>query len=997
MYRFFSSLIFTVMLSANLFAQHSNYALRNYTAVHGLPQSQVNSIVEDNNGYLWMGTFGGGLARFDGQDFKVYTTLDGLLSNIINHVTMDSQKNFWIVHPRGVTRYDGVTFKKFQAPGELSNLKMIRRAFVFEDTVFITSAPGLMGKIYKDSVYYWNREYAKGKLIHRVHQLKNGQLCIFLNDGSIVLKTAKGDEIIKTLSETSQPYSVYNYGEDLRMLIRSTIDQSLNTYTLNATTKKIEPVTSNIQQPVLFFDPSTQTYWIRDDEVLLTMQEGQTERKIVLKDVAANQVLPDSEGNVWIATNGSGLYKYFHQDFSKCSSENMRGVMGILKDRDQATWIGTMGKGLWKIKDGKIKNYIDKEESYRNGINCIAQAPNGTVWVGTTAGLGKYDELKDAFTWYTPKEGLSDYAVFNVSFDEKGSTWVGTRSGLNYFDGKDFVHYTTEQGLLTNAVNATYYNPKLKTLFIGNEFGVNTIVGGEVQRLPIKGFENTSVLCIQPYRDSLLLLGSGGSGFAIYNPATASASYITTRDGLISDFIYFISADEKNVLWIGTEKGISRVILNDQFEIIENLHFDNENGLEGVETNQNAFYLSPDRKFFGLIDGLYEFNEEKNQEHHSFGLHLTGIDIFYGEYPAREYSKNLSGFFKIPQNPVFPSDKNHITFSFNRVDKSYPKSVHFKYMLKNYDKGWSIPSANKQVTYSNLPPGDYEFLAMATNSQGSWSQAPLRYPFTITAPFYKTATFAIIMFLVVLGIIIFIAYLRVRQRVEKAMMLERIRVQEQESLRKEIARDFHDEMGNQLTRIINYVSLLKLNGSVNGNGNGYAHTTSNLDDLYTKVENSAKYLYTGTRDFIWSIDPVNDELSKLFIHIRDFGEKLFEEKEIQFRANNGVKEKIRLPYGFSREVNLIFKEAMTNTFKYSEAKNATLSLQRVGAGFEIYFEDDGIGFNASDIEKLNGLKNIRERADKIQAVLRIRSKEGEGTRISLGFQFTKTPNYGITV
>jgi signal transduction histidine kinase len=233
------------------------------------------------------------------------------------------------------------------------------------------------------------------------------------------------------------------------------------------------------------------------------------------------------------------------------------------------------------------------------------------------------------------------------------------------------------------------------------------------------------------------------------------------------------------------------------------------------------------------------------------------------------------------------------------------------------------------------------------------------------------------------------------------MTLERIRVREQDSLRKEIARDFHDEMGNQLTRIINYVSLLKLNGSVshgsngtNGhtNGNGSTHT-----DLYTKVENSAKYLYNGTRDFIWSIDPVNDELSKLFIHIRDFGEKLFEEKDVQFRANNGVKERIRLPYGFSREVNLIFKEAMTNTFKYSQCENATLTLQRDGLGFELSFEDDGIGFNASDIEKLNGLKNIRERADKIQAILRIRSKEGSGTKISLGFQFTKTQQYGATV
>jgi glucose-6-phosphate-specific signal transduction histidine kinase len=113
------------------------------------------------------------------------------------------------------------------------------------------------------------------------------------------------------------------------------------------------------------------------------------------------------------------------------------------------------------------------------------------------------------------------------------------------------------------------------------------------------------------------------------------------------------------------------------------------------------------------------------------------------------------------------------------------------------------------------------------------------------------------------------------------MFMERIRMKEQESVRKDIARDFHDEMGNQLTRIINYVSLLKMNGK----------SGPNHEDLYRKVEESAKYLFNGTRDFIWSIDPGNDELSKLFLHIRDFGEKLFEEKGISFRAINEVKEK----------------------------------------------------------------------------------------------------------
>lgn len=990
---FFVLLFISTTISAQHGGQHSGFALRNYTAIHGLPQSQINSIVEDDNGYLWMATHGGGLTRFDGQEFKVYTTLDGLLSNIIWNITIDNQKNLWIVHPRGITRYDGVSFKKFQASGELSKLKMVRKAFVFQDTVFIISNPGVLGKIYQDSVYYWSKEFEANKQITRVHQLQNGNLLICLNDGKIVLKTPKGESEVGPLPSGSKVGYIFNVGNDARFILYSGREEPF-TWSFDQNTTKFSPFSTTIDKQVLLFDEATRTYWLRGDNALLTLQEKASTPEVILKDVGINQVFADSEGNIWLATNGNGLYKYFHQDFSKCSSENMRAVMSIFEDSEKATWIGTMGRGLWRVKDGKIDTYKDEKVSYRNDINCIVEAPDKSIWVGSSGGLGKFEEKK-GIAWYGPEDGLTGWSIVNICFDEKGNSWVGTGGGLNYFDGKKFIQYKTEQGLLADFIRSTHYSKKLKTLFIGTEFGINTITNGKVKQLRITGFENATILSIQPYRDSLLLFGSGGAGFAVYNPKTNKSYLITTHDGLISDFIYFIAADDENKIWVGTEKGISRIILNNKFEIVENLHFDHDNGLDGVETNQNAFSFKGKTKYFGLIDGLYEFNDHDKGDPSSFNLHLTNVDIFYGQYSARTYADSLYGFFKLPYKPVFPSDKNHITFSFNRVDKRYPKSVRFKYMLKNFDKSWSRPSSVKQATYGNLPPGSYEFQVMATNNQGSWSDVLLRYPFVVKAPFYQTTSFIVIAFLIVLGAIIFIAYMRVRQRVEKAMTLERIRLREQESLRKEIARDFHDEMGNQLTRIINYISLLKLSSNGNGhsNGNGSDHQT----DLYTKVENSAKYLYTGTRDFIWSIDPVNDELSKLFIHIRDFGEKLFEEKGIQFRANNGVKEKIRLPYGFSREVNLIFKEVMTNTFKYSEAPNATLSLLRIDDGYEINFEDDGIGFNASDIEKLNGLKNIRERADKIQAVLRIRSKERSGTKISLSFQFIKTRQYGITI
>jgi signal transduction histidine kinase len=89
---------------------------------------------------------------------------------------------------------------------------------------------------------------------------------------------------------------------------------------------------------------------------------------------------------------------------------------------------------------------------------------------------------------------------------------------------------------------------------------------------------------------------------------------------------------------------------------------------------------------------------------------------------------------------------------------------------------------------------------------------------------------------------------------------------------------------------------------------------------------------------------------------------------------------------------------MTNAFKYSEAKNVTLNLERsANDDFEMTFSDDGIGFFTGDVEKSNGLKNIRERADRVNAVLRITSVQTQGTKIVLAFKLNKTLKYGLAL
>lgn len=967
------------------------YTLRNYKSIDGLPQSQVNMIVEDANGYLWIGTHGGGLARFDGREFKVYTTLDGLLSNIVTFLKIDSDQNLWVVHPRGISKFDGKSFTKFQQPGKPSNIKRIRKIFQYADTLFFISVPGTLGKIHNDSIYYWAKEFEEGKSISYSHLLPSRETMLYLNDSSFVILGNQGKVTFDHKKLFNRLYSIFNYGKETLMLT------DIGYFSLDTKSHTFTPRELLIKNSILFYDSLQDVFWTRHGNFLFKEKLSPQGHIVdtVLKEEEVMQILPDSEGNTWLATYGHGMYKYFIQDFNKWSTLNMRSVMAILKEEDGTAWIGTLGRGLYKTSKGKTRKYVDPLEPYRNSIHCIKKAPDGTIWVGSHYGLGKYNKATDSFEWYTSNEGLSASSISSVEFDDRGNLWIGTFSGgINFFDGKTFKAYTLKQGLESPNVLAAYFSKKHDAYFYGSEFGLSRVENGAVMHEPLPEIENTSVFSVNPFRDSLLLIGTGGAGVVVYDPTTSVKRRISSKEGLASDFIYFVAADPQGDIWIGTEKGITQIRLNNKLEIIRNLQYDHENGLEGVEANQNAFHLGTREKIFGMIDGLYEFNDIGNQLKYSFPLHLTEVSLLYGQNSITKYAKSLGGFFKIPLGLSLPPDENHITFTFNRVDKRYPKSVKFKYRLVDYDKTWSLPSHQHEVTYSNLPSGEYTLEVLATDNRGSWATIPSTYSFVINTPFYKTAGFIGILLILLIGGILLFFYVRMRYKVNRVMELQRIRTHEQEMLRKEIARDFHDEMGNQLSRIINYVSLLRLNGK----------TGMSQFDLFAKVEGSAKYLYSGTRDFIWSIDPVNDELSKLFIHLRDFGEKLFEEKSINFRAYNEVREKVKLPYGFSRQANLIFKEAMTNAFKYSEAQNVKLVLRGSGDRYELIFEDDGVGFVLDKVKSANGLQNIQDRAVRINGNLRISTEKSEltgekrtGTSISLEFKSTQPIKHDITI
>lgn len=959
------------------------YSLRQYMVLDGLPQSQVNMMLEDANGYLWIATHGGGLARYDGREFKVYTTRDGLLNNIIQYLKLDSKQNLWIVHPRGLTRFDGHLFKKFQQPG--MPVRRIRRVFEFRDSIYLVNNLGMLGKIYNDSVYYWNNPVRENRMVLYTQLLPTKDICLYLNDSSFLIKTDKEDFNISHKKDFGQLHNIFNHGKEV------VLETDRGYFVLDYLQRKIEKKQIDITNHIVFYDAATKSYWTRSEDELLKEYFINDKHHIdtVLHDTGITQIFPDSEGHTWIGSSGKGLFKYFVQDFDRISTKRLDAVMALDQDRDGTFWISSSYKGLFKRNSkGEITPYNLKVLN-ENSVNSIRVSPKGEIWLGMFGGLGRYDKEKDKFNWLSRADGLPSSYINQIDFDDRGNVWYATNGGgAGFYDGKWFTNYTTEQGLNGKNITAVKYSPYHQTVFFGGDNGLNTLRNGKIESVSIPEFENTSIQSINIYKEKWILLGSGGAGVVVYNPLNQKKIFIDTRNGLPSDFIYFVAADKEDLIWIGTEKGISKIKLSDKLDIEANLHFGYDNGLAGLQTNLNAFYLGKE-KYFGLIDGLYQYNDLRREGWHSFGLHLTGVEIFNGQFHSHDFADSMYGFFKIPSKLKLPSDKNHITFHFNRVDKRYPKAVSFKYILENFDKTWSMPSSSGQVTYGNLPPGEYTFKVKGTDNKGSWDKEALVYSFVVLTPFYQTAAFQIGVVILLLAVTGLILYTRVRRNISKMIQVQRIRQQEQDSLRKEIARDFHDEMGNQLTRIINYISLMKLNGNGHSNGNGH--------ELYNKVEESAKYLYTGTRDFIWSIDPINDELSKLFIHIRDFGEKLFNEKEINFRAFNEVKEKMHVAYGFSREANLIFKEAMTNSFNHSGAKNVSFTLREEGELFVMELQDDGKGFVLSEIQKLNGIKNMKSRADRMQAKVQVKSNTGSGTTISLLFSTTKRKKHDVTI
>jgi len=300
----------------------------------------------------------------------------------------------------------------------------------------------------------------------------------------------------------------------------------------------------------------------------------------------------------------------------------------------------------------------------------------------------------------------------------------------------------------------------------------------------------------------------------------------------------------------------------------------------------------------------------------------------------------------------------------------------YQYRLVGLDDTFSNPTSNSSVNYQSLAPGNYVFEARALSRSGIVSDNVIKFPFTIHPAFYQTLIFR---FVVVLSLLLagfaLQAYFH-RRKNKQLQLIEDLKREERLKARQQTAEDFHDDLGNKLTRI----SILSdiLNTKLNGEHQEEKH-------LIYQIKENASSLYRGTKDILWALDPKSDNLYEIVCHIAEFGADLFQDTDIVFNID-GVNEHLaetKFPMEYSRNVSMIFKESLNNILRHSGARRVDLKIAELDNSVQIALSDNGSGFNRDEGHKGHGLKNIFLRADRIGAQLKLDASKGQGAAVTL--------------
>jgi signal transduction histidine kinase/ligand-binding sensor domain-containing protein len=950
-------------------------------AVDGLPQNTVTTVVQTRDGYLWIGTYSG-LARFDGLRFTVFddSNTPGLASSRVTSLFEADDGTLWIGHEAGeVSSYRAGHFQTATYTAQWSGGKIQELTTDAAGDVWLLNGDGVLARL-RDGLVLTPESGDAKKVVDLVHS-RRGNTWVSCNGRVSELSGAQLQPLPFTDAYTNHYVTGIGLSRDDHLWVM--VGERVRKWKNEAWGEEIGGVPWPYKPFLKLIETQSGAMAASSSDSGLALIHGGAEPALVFSRTNGfssdwvTALCEDREGNLWVGTGGGGLAvlrRGVIQTVTPPDEWLGRAVLSVYAGRENSLWVGTEGAGLYQFGDSRWSRFAGEA-----GINVpyvwgVLEDAQDQLWIGTWNGIQA--RRGDRFEFVPGLESMTEHVTALLRARE-GGLWLGTGAGLLRYDAGQRVWPGPGENPAKGDVRAIAEARDGTAWFGTSGGGLGRLKDGQVQWFhKADGLASDYIGCLYFEDDDTLWIGTLGGGLNRYKGGRFTT--IGIEQGLPNGFIAHIEDDGIGFFWISSHNGLIRVAkagLNARADgLTTDLHFRTYGLSDGLPTLKCSSGLQA--AGCKAADGRIWFTTSRGLVAVTPGNVRTNLlppPVVVEQMLMDEKPVALTNNSPLPLR--IPPGRHRIDFQYSGLSFIASERVQFKHRLQNWETDWVNSGTKRVANYSYLPPGDYVFEMMARNNDGVWSANSARVAFTVLPFFWQTVSFRIAsgaaLIVGAAGIVWFETRRRMRRKLER---LERQRAVENERAR--IAKDIHDDLGSTLTRIT------MLSDPARGALAEIPATIGNLDQIHT----TARELTRSMDEIVWAINPQHDTLDSLMAYLESFAQDFLGTARVRCRLDMPLQYPV-LPLTAEVRHNLFlaFKEALHNVVKHSKATEVRIAASLTTTELTLVLEDNGCGFSPSEAGRRgfgNGLPNMRRRLGKIGGHCEIAAVPGKGTKIS---------------
>ena len=965
-----------------------------WTVNNGLPQTSVNAILQNAEGYLWLGTYGG-LVRFDGVQFKVLSkvSIGELQTYRVLSLLEGKDSSLWIgTEASGLLLFKKGLFTPIQFEGgrdfegPVGTLSMDSTG-----TIWVGMQRGGLFRVVNDG---------KGgyTLLHTPLQpqfSRPGVTCLWSDvDGSLWIGGTGALAHLQGAAVTTYTLSV--------------IDSSVNVVAMSRDIADVVWCTTSDRRIFRIVGEAAERYpeeWLHDsyafDEVvdrtrperflasitgLLRYHQGRfysmgTPQWNNGWTLRTNFI--DRENNIWFGSNTEGLMRFRRATFTMHSVLGpVQNITSLSRGAGGVIWVGLNcgGVGVLNVNGTPMRHPVS-DLMEEHCVWSVLEDRRGMLWIGTWgSGVFELDPRRPGATvrLHSRTTGFPADVVVATLESADGAIWFGTiDAGLIRYSAGSVRAWTTAHGLPGNEVRALYEEAPGR-LWIGTNRGLALLQNDSVMTFGNgTGMPAAAVRVITKDSAGTLWIGTYGSG--IVGSDGERFVPITSNKGLYDNVVSHIVQDRNGFLWMGCNRGIwkspvaeLRAVFDGRLSRVTSIFYGLDDGLETLETN-GGFLPSNLRTEDGDV--------WIPTTHGVARVHLAEIRANVLPPPVHIERITLDGIETDHSRPIdVHYDVQEVAIQYAALSFVAPQKIQFRYRLAGFNRDWVQAGDRRAAYFSHVTPGTYKFQVVAANNDGIWNEDGAEVTITFDAPYWETWWFRLLIVVALMSMGMLVVSSRLRSiRVQKEHQEDTSRqlIESQEEERQRIAGELHDGLGQELIVAKNRALLAA----------HYLPEDSEARKEIVQVADALTNALKNVRSIAYNLRPFQLDRLGLTETLRSTVRTIQPATSITFETEITNVDGL-LPREAEIGLFRILQEALNNVVKHSAATRASVIITKDEETVVLRVQDDGKGFEHGVTAGGKpaygfGLSGIIERVRMMDGMYKIASVPGGGTTVAV--------------